>query len=755
MKQLGALALFICAALCFALPVSAAVGDADDDGKITAADARYVLRTAVDLEHPDEITACRCDADHDRRVTASDARYVLRVAVELDRFTHPAPTGDEPVVDRVPPTCTVPGLLTYRCACGESFQIELPASGHVPGEAVTENMQNASCLTEGGFDTVIYCTACGTELSRDHTVLPAAAHVPGEAVTENAVEPTCLAEGGYDTVVYCTACGTELSRGHTAEEKRGHTLSPAAVIAYIGERPEKTDAYVCETCGLCFADDAAQNVRNGCYASLNAAARWAEPGDTVVLTADWTQTEDLTVPAGVTLLLPLSKDYTKVNTADDRLAYANARSVRTVSALTPAGKQVSLSLTLSGCTLTVEEGALLCVGGEYTGRQPIGGGVYGPHAELRVQKDAFLEVGGSVSVYGYITGEGELRLNGGRLYAPMTVTDYHGGTYSSLSYVNEKTAPFNGYAFVNVQCPLRIDARSEVYAYSALYANDAQNVATSPLISRAKGLLRLGENASLTVVYDPGLNVGGYAGIGRTSVTAEGDVRVSELELRAAGIRMETGDIVFPLPCFVSYTQASGTLTVAQAMKLMPGTALTVNEGAALNVEAALYVMDGFAPGRYSAYHYPDAGTLAAAGLSARARLTVNGTMTVRGGAVFAGIAETDGTGRLTAEPDAVLTATLSDGLLLNDSLFGFYTAITTNKTDHPLSARLAAPHGGFIPVEAGRTYAAASSSGGAVLTGFTYVRYSGDIESYTTEEIRVEYPSPEALRGGWTAQEE
>ena len=53
-------------------------GDADGDGKVTAADARAVLRAAVGLE---EIPLERADADGDGKITAADARAILRKSV--------------------------------------------------------------------------------------------------------------------------------------------------------------------------------------------------------------------------------------------------------------------------------------------------------------------------------------------------------------------------------------------------------------------------------------------------------------------------------------------------------------------------------------------------------------------------------------------------------------------------------------------------------------------------------------------------
>ena len=64
-------------------------GDADRDGKTTAADARYVLRISAKLEKPiidadvKEVT----DITGDSKIAADDARLILRVAAKLDQYS--------------------------------------------------------------------------------------------------------------------------------------------------------------------------------------------------------------------------------------------------------------------------------------------------------------------------------------------------------------------------------------------------------------------------------------------------------------------------------------------------------------------------------------------------------------------------------------------------------------------------------------------------------------------------------------------
>ena len=58
-------------------------GDVNADGKISAADARTILRIAAKLENPDEVTKESADIDSDGKVTSKEARSVLRFAAKL------------------------------------------------------------------------------------------------------------------------------------------------------------------------------------------------------------------------------------------------------------------------------------------------------------------------------------------------------------------------------------------------------------------------------------------------------------------------------------------------------------------------------------------------------------------------------------------------------------------------------------------------------------------------------------------------
>ncbi len=60
-------------------------GDVSADGKISASDARTILRIAAKLEQPDEVTKESADINSDDKVTSKEARSVLRFAAKLQK----------------------------------------------------------------------------------------------------------------------------------------------------------------------------------------------------------------------------------------------------------------------------------------------------------------------------------------------------------------------------------------------------------------------------------------------------------------------------------------------------------------------------------------------------------------------------------------------------------------------------------------------------------------------------------------------
>ena len=128
-------------------------------------------------------------------------------------------TEGTPVIEKeVAATCTTDGSydsVVYCTECKEEVSRETKTVnklGHTEGTPVTENNVAATCTTEGGYDTVIYCTVCTQPVSSVHTTTDALGHTDGDAFEDNRIEATETAHGSYDTVICCEVCTEELSR---------------------------------------------------------------------------------------------------------------------------------------------------------------------------------------------------------------------------------------------------------------------------------------------------------------------------------------------------------------------------------------------------------------------------------------------------------------------------------------------------------------------------------------------------------------
>ena len=67
----------------------------------------------------------------------------------------------------VSPTCADKGYTIYTCECGDSYiGSYVDALGHRNAEPVIENNIPATDKEEGHYDSVVYCSVCGKELSR-------------------------------------------------------------------------------------------------------------------------------------------------------------------------------------------------------------------------------------------------------------------------------------------------------------------------------------------------------------------------------------------------------------------------------------------------------------------------------------------------------------------------------------------------------------------------------------------------------------
>ena len=109
-----------------------------------------------------------------------------------------------------PATCTATGVETRTCSCGRTETRDIPMLAHTAGEPVRENEKAATCFAAGSYESVVYCSVCGAEISRETVTVPALNHANTDV--RDAVEATCT-EDGYTGDTWCLDCGRRLSVG--------------------------------------------------------------------------------------------------------------------------------------------------------------------------------------------------------------------------------------------------------------------------------------------------------------------------------------------------------------------------------------------------------------------------------------------------------------------------------------------------------------------------------------------------------------
>ena len=137
--------------------------------------------------------------------------------------------------DETTADCTGNKSIDCECVlCGTSFTKEIPAKEHTKSEPVIENNVPATADNEGGYDTVIYCSECGKELSREHTVLE-----PLQTETQQIAPDSTLLEWAEKD--YQSKTGRTVTASVDGKEDSNLT------IALTDENGVRTDTYTIDT----------------------------------------------------------------------------------------------------------------------------------------------------------------------------------------------------------------------------------------------------------------------------------------------------------------------------------------------------------------------------------------------------------------------------------------------------------------------------------------------------------------------------
>ncbi len=367
-----------------------------------------------------------------------------------------------------------------------------------------------------------------------------------------------------------------------------------------------------------------------------------------------------TVKTGVTLLLPFNENDTVGHIGAGGKRSANYKAT---AALTGTAKLYK--------TLVIPEGIEVIVNGKLvvgaqTGTTTSGGvqnGVRGNYCEISLGGTITLN-NATLEVYGYIKGNGEITANNTTVIENLCITGWLGGSESAGRYIGDGKLltsstnvkdpvqfPFSHYELRSVQLSITLHKGSKHQGYAKIATGDSLGGLIAAQINEAwltfvssdskesSGLVRMKSSDAKVVKTFKGGRVGietyGSVEDGYTSVTLEVGVTIS----------MTSEKVFFPICGKTDIVIKSGTFTQKHKYKLMPGSTLTIENGATLNQNGSIVVYTGDFKD-VTDTHYPS-------GLG-DARFIVDGTLNING--AFGGKVLSTTAGKVVVGANATIT---------------------------------------------------------------------------------------------------
>ena len=311
------------------------------------------------------------------------------------------------------------------------------------------------------------------------------------------------------------------------------------------------------------------------FADLNEAVAYAQANkqSKITLATDGSISGTYTIPAGITLLIPLDAAGTLYTDAP--------AAIRT----TPASKPFRTLTMSEGTSITVNGaislgGRYFAAGGGQQGR-PVGD--YG-YIKMADNSSITVKNGGNLYAWGFISGSGSvLAESGATVYEFYQIADFRGGNASSS--MGNKVFPFSQYFVQNIEVPLTLNAGANEKVFSGVYAMSTTYTTSINFIGN-DGMFKV-VSGSFTKDYDEKTD--------RLILSVNGEAELNTLSLKLAGMSVDSASYVLPITNNITINIQSGNVTINQDAALLAGVEVSITDGADLTVSSGknVYIYDG------------------------------------------------------------------------------------------------------------------------------------------------------------------
>ena len=312
------------------------------------------------------------------------------------------------------------------------------------------------------------------------------------------------------------------------------------------------------------------------------AAAQAGSDKKIVVIKDGTVTGTHTIPSGITLLVPYNDANSAHGSSPSCTSYDDLLGGKgSVAWVTPTRYR---TLTL-GADAHITVNGVIEVGGRHAsaaGGSPhngrYGGSPTGPLGFINMQAGSHIDLNSGATLYcwGYIYGDGTITAkSGATIYENFQIMDFRGGDKSTELAQGFLVFPTAQYHVQNIEVATTYEYGSTEYVHTSVYMSRMEHGATVQFIG-ANAMFRPQPGSHVVKDYDPTTD--------SLYLDSYGDCALSELAMSIAGVDVDAGQFVLPITNNMHIRIKSGTATLQQNVMMLPGSSLTVDQGATLNI---------------------------------------------------------------------------------------------------------------------------------------------------------------------------
>lgn len=313
------------------------------------------------------------------------------------------------------------------------------------------------------------------------------------------------------------------------------------------------------------------------FDDLTEAGNYAASGSikTIVLLNDGTVSGSHTIPSGTTLLIPFDDSNTLYTTTPESTSTFNY--IWTHNSWQKPTPYRTLTLA-ADADITVDGAISLSAKHHAGGSAENAGSPSGPCSfmNMTVGSHITLNSGAALYAWGYVTGGGTITAkSGSSVYENFQIRDFRGGGATSAMVKDGFVFPLSQYYVQNVEVPTTYESGAEEWVYTSLYMSKMVFSASVKFVGSG-AMFQPEDGGTLTKTY--------IGAKDRLQLDVRGNASLSSISLSVSTTAIDSASFILPINSNIDINILSGTLSLKQDVAMLPGSTLSVAQGATLDI---------------------------------------------------------------------------------------------------------------------------------------------------------------------------